>query len=195
MNTTNTLFRFVNPDGERRRFTRSPTIAAALLSATAILAPSAAVSSEANKPMDGMSLDLGSFHGSAYYTVENDDDHLVVTLARMNGEEMPGEPLRFETVLPPGGSATISTPQAGSQQSIALTVHRVSDGLVWSEGAGAAAMAQPIASQAHALPAIAREQPATPSPSELYGYLHDPVLHQPDGLGSYGQDFRAAYPN
>ena len=167
MNTTSTPFRFINPDGDRRSVTRSPMIAAALISATSILAPSAAISSEANKPADGISLDLGSFHGSTYHTVENDGDHLVVTLVRMNGEEMPGEPLRFETVLSAGGSATISTPQAGGQQSIALTVHRVGDRLVWSEGAGAAAMAQPIASQAHALPTIAKAQPTTRSPSEL----------------------------
>jgi hypothetical protein len=158
------------------------------------IAAGAAFAGEDIKPMDGVSVDLGSFHGSAYYTVRQDGIHLKVTLARMNGEKIPGEPLRFETVLPAGGSVTVSTPQAEGQQAIAMTFDRVGDRLAWHEGGREVNIVQPKASQAPALSSTAETQPAGLSGAELYRYLHDPTLHQPDGLGSYGEDFRAAYP-
>jgi hypothetical protein len=137
MNTTKTLFRLARSDKESRSVRRNHIVAAALLSSIAALATGAAIADEGIVPMDGVSLDLGSFHGSAYYSMEPDGDHLSVTLASMDGDEMPGEPLRFATVLPVGGSVTISTPQAEGQQAIEMTFDRVGDHVAWHEGARA----------------------------------------------------------
>jgi hypothetical protein len=167
MNTTSNLprLRGLEIDKPSRCVRRSHVIAAALLSA---MAAGAAVAGEEIKPMDGVSLDLGSFHGSAYYTVRQDGIHLKVTLARMNGEKIPGEPLRFETVLPAGGSVTVSTPQAEGQQAIAMTFDRVGDRLAWHEGGREVNIVQPKASQAPALSSTAETQPARPLGAELY---------------------------
>jgi hypothetical protein len=152
------------------------------LSSIAALATGAAIADEEIMPMEGVSLDLGSFHGSAYYSMEPDGDHLSVTLARMNGDEMPGEPLRFATMLPVGGSVTISTPQAEGQQAIEMTFDRVGDHVAWHKGARAVNIVQPNPSQLPALSGTPETQPAALSASELHRYLRDPTLHQPDDL-------------
>lgn len=110
---------------------RKHIVIAALLSATftlpAVLATGATVSADSLKPMQGKSIDLGKFHGTAYYTAEQDGYHLTVTFAEMNGDETPAQPLRFETVLADQEAATISMPQGEGQKPMALTFRRVGD--------------------------------------------------------------------
>jgi hypothetical protein len=56
------------------------------------------------RPVDAMSIDLGEVSGVAYYTVERDGFHVVVTLA--HGKE--GTPIRVVSVLAPGQSVAFS---------------------------------------------------------------------------------------
>jgi len=195
MNTTNALFRFVKPQSERRSVKRGHSIAAALVSVSAILVAAAAVSDEEIRPMEDTSFSLGSFRGSAYYTFEQDGHHLRVSLASASSDKEPAEPLRFETVLPVGGSATLSTSGAGTQKPVKMTFHRVGDRLGWGTGAELAATISPKVSRTQPLTALAEPQQASLTTSELYASFRDAALHQPDDLGSYSEDYRAAYPN
>ena len=58
------------------------------------------------RPIEAKSINLGDVSGIAYYTVERDGFHVVTTLAQ--GEA--GTPVRLVSVLAPGQSVVVSTP-------------------------------------------------------------------------------------
>jgi hypothetical protein len=59
------------------------------------------------RPIAARSIDLGDVSGVAYYTVERDGFHVVTTLAQGDA----GTPIRVVSVLAPGQSVVLSTPQ------------------------------------------------------------------------------------
>ena len=69
------------------------------------------------KPVEGRSIDLGSFAGVAYYTVKPDGYLLVVTLAPRGAET----PVRFVVTLAPGQSVTLSTPRKLDEPAIEVS--------------------------------------------------------------------------
>jgi len=58
------------------------------------------------RPIAAKSINLGDVSGIAYYTIERDGFHVVTTLAQ--GEA--GTPIRVVSVLAPGQSVILSTP-------------------------------------------------------------------------------------
>jgi hypothetical protein len=66
-----------------------------------------AANAESVRPIEARSIDLGGVSGIAYYTVERDGFHVVTTVAQ--GET--GMPIRVVSVLEPGQSVVLSTPQ------------------------------------------------------------------------------------
>jgi hypothetical protein len=58
------------------------------------------------RPIEAKSINLGDVSGIAYYTIERDGFHVVTTLAQ--GEA--GTPIRVVSVLAPGQSVVLSTP-------------------------------------------------------------------------------------
>ena len=70
------------------------------------LASLEAAHADSLRPIDAKSIDLGEVSGIAYYTVERDGFHVVTTLAE--GET--GTPIRVVSVLAPGQSVVLSTP-------------------------------------------------------------------------------------
>jgi hypothetical protein len=74
------------------------------------------------RPIEGKSIDLGGVSGIAYYTVEPDGFHVVTTLAQ--GEV--GTPIRIVSVLAPGQSVVLSTPN----QADALEISRNGDSVL-----------------------------------------------------------------
>ena len=78
-----------------------------LLFATAfVFASLGAADAEGLRPIEAKSINLGEVSGIAYYTVEPDGFHVVTTLAQ--GEA--GTPIRVVSVLAPGQSVVLSTP-------------------------------------------------------------------------------------
>ena len=75
--------------------------------AVTIMSVAAEVSGRFIEPIEGKSVDLGTFGGVAYYTVNPDGYRLVVTLAPRGAQTL----VRFTTTLAPGQSATVSTPR------------------------------------------------------------------------------------
>ena len=71
------------------------------------------------RPIEGHSINLGEVSGVAYYTVEPDGFRVVATLAQ--GEA--GTPIRVVSVLAPGQSVILSTPN----QVDALKISRIGD--------------------------------------------------------------------
>jgi hypothetical protein len=59
------------------------------------------------QPIEGKSIDLGTFGGVAYYTVKPNGYRLVVTLTPSGAQT----PVRFVATLTPGQSVTVSTPR------------------------------------------------------------------------------------
>jgi hypothetical protein len=86
-----------------------------LTASTALMLAGAAHAGDL-RPKQGQTLDLGGVLGVAYYTVEQDGYHVVVTLA----EGQTGAPVRFEAVLTPGQAVTLSSPagQGGALTSV-----------------------------------------------------------------------------
>ena len=74
------------------------------------------------RPIEAKSIDLGAISGVAYYTVERDGFHVVTTLAQ--GEA--GEPIRVVSVLTPGQSVILSSPNEKS----ALEISRIGDSVL-----------------------------------------------------------------
>lgn len=66
-----------------------------------------AAQAEGLRPIEAKSIDLGAISGVAYYTVERDGFRVVATLAQ--GET--GTPIRVVSLLTPGQSVLLSTPQ------------------------------------------------------------------------------------
>ena len=83
------------------------TLSHFILTAALALVPIGAANAGEIQPMAGQSIDLGEMSGTLYYTAKPDGFHVVTTLAQ--GEA--GTPVRFETVLAPEQSVTISTPR------------------------------------------------------------------------------------
>lgn len=77
-----------------------------LLVAALALATAGAAHADGLRPIEARSIDLGAVTGTAYYTVDQDGYRVVATLAQ--GEA--GTPVRFEAVLTPGQTVTLSTP-------------------------------------------------------------------------------------
>lgn len=93
-----------------------------LLFATAFaFASLTAAHADGVRPIEARSIDLGDVSGVAYYTVERDGFHVVTTLAQ--GEA--GTPIRVVSVLAPGQSVVLSTPQPAG----AIEISRNGDGL------------------------------------------------------------------
>lgn len=79
------------------------------LAAAAVTLASAASAAEL-KPLRPTSLDLGSFRGSAYYTVENDGYHVVATLAALNTNADSPQVIRLVTTLKGDQTVNLSVP-------------------------------------------------------------------------------------
>jgi hypothetical protein len=75
------------------------------------------------RPTQGQTLDLGGVLGVAYYTVEQDGYRVVATLAE--GET--GAPVRFEAVLTPGQSVTLSSPAGQDGALTSVEFRRLQD--------------------------------------------------------------------
>ena len=104
--------------------TRSFTaFAIALLSATGATAASELV------PGSGYSVQLASFSGTLYYTVEQDGYRVVTTLASSAEQQ----PIRFVSTLGPGQRMMISVPQAIGQLSIDFEIVRKGEMLFVSD--------------------------------------------------------------
>ncbi len=112
--------------------TRSAFLAAAL--ALASIAPSQA---EGLKPVQAQGIDLGGLSGVAYYMVERDGFRVVATLAQ--GED--ATPVRFEALLVPGQSVTLSTPRGAGAAPEAIEIGRQADTLFVRKAPATAAMA------------------------------------------------------
>ena len=87
----------------------SLALAATTLSFASALAP-VAVSATELKPMRPMSVDLGSFHGSAYYTVERDGYRVVATLAAVDETADTPRVIRLATTLNADQTVHLSVP-------------------------------------------------------------------------------------
>jgi hypothetical protein len=81
----------------------------------------AAAHADGVRPIEARSIDLGKVSGIAYYTVERDGFRVVATLAQ--GEA--GMPIRVVSVLAPGQSVVLSTPQPAG----AIEISRAGDSL------------------------------------------------------------------
>ena len=94
--------------------------------AIAWLAMSGTAAASELAPGDGRTLQLGSFDGTVYYTVEQDGYHVVATLA--SGAD--AQPIRFIATLGPGQSLMISVPQAIGEPSLDFEVVRIGETLL-----------------------------------------------------------------
>jgi hypothetical protein len=90
-----------------------------LVAAALVLATLGTAQADSLRPIDAKSIDLGDVSGVAYYTVERDGFHVVMTLA----QGMEGTPIRVVSVLAPGQSVAFSTPH----QADALEISRNGD--------------------------------------------------------------------
>jgi hypothetical protein len=93
----------------------------AVVLALALVTP--AVAQEIN-PIESRSVQLEGVAGDVYYTVRPDGYHLVATFAPRRAD---GTPFRFETVLAPGQSVTVSTPRGAGDQADAVEISRRQD--------------------------------------------------------------------
>jgi hypothetical protein len=93
-----------------------------LLSAVATVAIPNTVHAEALTPIHAQKVDLGTFTGVAYYTVEQGGYRLVVTLQAAENHAT----VRFVATLAPGQAATLSVPRSMGEP--AVDVHFVRQG-------------------------------------------------------------------
>jgi hypothetical protein len=82
--------------------------------AVAIIIVAGGVRADSIKPIEGKSVDLGTFGGVAFYTANSDGYRLVVTLAPKGIETS----VRFVTTLSPGQSVTLSTPRKLGERAV-----------------------------------------------------------------------------
>ena len=104
----------------------------------AVLAASVAAPAIANplQPIEARSIDLGGLAGVAYFTPAPEGFHMVATLSP---REASGAPVRFEAMLRPGQSLTMSTPRGVDQAADAVVISRRGDAVfVRREEPGAA---------------------------------------------------------
>jgi hypothetical protein len=97
------------------------SIRSMLFAAALALASLETAHADGLRPIEAKSIDLGAVSGVAYYTVERDGFHVVMTLA----QGVAGTPIRVVSVLAPGQSVVFSTPQAG-----ALEIDRSGDSVL-----------------------------------------------------------------
>ena len=95
------------------------SIRSTLFAAALTLASLGAAHANGLRPIEAKSIDLGEVSGVAYYTVEPDGFHVVTTLAQREA----GTPIRVVSVLAPGQSVVLSTPQKAG----ALEISRKDD--------------------------------------------------------------------
>src|SRR3569832_2466194 len=91
------------------------------LAVTLALATLGTAHADSLRPIQAKSIDLGQVSGVAYYTVERDGFRVVTTLAQGNS----GTPIRLVSVLAPGQSVVLSTPN----QSRRIEITRDESGL------------------------------------------------------------------
>jgi hypothetical protein len=98
------------------------SVRSTLFAAVFTLASLGSAHADGLRPIEARSIDLGEVSGIAYYTVERDGFHVVATLA----QGAAGTPIRVVSVLAPGQSVVLSTPQ----QAGALEISRKGDGVL-----------------------------------------------------------------
>lgn len=79
-----------------------------------VIASLGAAHADGLRPIEAKSVNLGDVSGIAYYTVERDGFHVVTTLAQGQA----GTPIRLVSVLAPGQSVVLSTPNGSSELQI-----------------------------------------------------------------------------
>lgn len=98
------------------------TLSLALLATTLTLASVTATLAVELKPLRPVSVGLGSFRGSAYYTVEKTGYRVVATLAAVNsGAEQP-QVIRMVTTLNPDQTVHLSVPGTLGTDGIETTI-------------------------------------------------------------------------
>ncbi|MDG4879730.1 hypothetical protein [Mesorhizobium sp. WSM4884] len=97
--------------------------------AFALLAATGGAAASELVPGSGHSIQLGSFSGAVYYTVEQDGYRVVATMA--SGAEQ--QPVRVVSTLAPGQRMMISVPQAVGQPSIDFEILRDGKALLVSD--------------------------------------------------------------
>ena len=75
------------------------------------------------EPMAGLSIELGTVLGAAYYTVEKDGYQVVATVA--SGAD--ATPVRFVTTLISGQRTMLSVPRAVGESALTLEIERIGD--------------------------------------------------------------------
>ena len=113
--------------------TKTFIVAAAALVASGVVS---AASAQTLKPIKAEIIELGGTHGSAYFVPEADGYHLVATLA--SGD---AQPIRFNTVLADGQSASVSVPGPSGGASKEVTFQRTSEQLIVRQSQDAAVAA------------------------------------------------------
>lgn len=97
------------------------SVRSSLLAVTLGLATIGTAHADSLRPIHAQSIDLGQVSGVAYYTVERNGFRVVTTLAQGSS----GTPIRLVSVLAPGQSVVLSTPD----QPGALEITREDRGL------------------------------------------------------------------
>ena len=100
--------------------TRFRTILASAIVAAGLVGQALAQPVE---PIHSQIIDLGTVDGDVYYTVQPNGFHVVATFAEPGN----GQPVRFETVLAPGQSVTVSTPRGVDVPSESVSISRQAD--------------------------------------------------------------------
>jgi hypothetical protein len=89
-----------------------------ILASTLALALAGPAMAQGINPAESQSVRLDGVAGDVYYTVKPDGYHLVATFAAQ------GVPFRFETVLAPGQSVTVSTPRGARSAAQVVEISR-----------------------------------------------------------------------
>ena len=101
-----------------------------IVAALSILTLAGPASADELQPLEGRSIYLGALAGVAYYTVEDEGYHVVVTLAQ--GEF--GIPVRFESVLAAGQSVMLSTPREEDAPALTIEIRRQGEDVLVYDG-------------------------------------------------------------
>ncbi len=102
-----------------------------LLLAAALAASFAtAATAQTITPAQYRGIKLGPVAGDVYYTVHRDGFHVTATFAP---RAEAATPLRFETILAPNQSVTISTPRGAGEPAKSVEITRVSDRVIVHE--------------------------------------------------------------
>jgi hypothetical protein len=107
----------------------------ALFAAIAALAFSGApVHAEPLKPIQAHKVQLGTLTGVAYYTVEPDGHHLVLTLQTSESET----PFRVIATLAPGQDFTLSVPRGAGEPAVDVHFTRANEQIFVNGGSAIA---------------------------------------------------------